>query len=151
MANLTADKQRYTRGPIRVGKAVAATGTTFFRGSVLAFNATGLLVLAADTAGLRIAGIAKTGSVNAAGLPGASVAGAVYEFEFDHEEWILEVSGTWTGAAVGLDAVMIDDSGSTTAAVAANDIRIGRIMERETIAGAAGQWVRIGVFSTAAF
>lgn len=151
MANLTADKQRIRRGPGRDGKAVAATGTTFFRGSILAFNSTGLLVLASDTAGLRVAGIAKTGSVNAAGLPGASVAGAVYEFEFDHEEFVLEVSGTWTGAAVGLDAVMIDDSGVTTAAVATNDIRVGRIMERETINGAAGQWIRIGVFSTAAF
>jgi len=35
--------------------------------------------------------------------------------------------------------------------VATNDIRVGRIMERETINGSAGQWIRIGVFSTAAF
>jgi hypothetical protein len=75
----------------------------------------------------------------------------VYEFEFDHEEFVLEVSGTWTGGAVGLDAVMIDDSGVTTSTVATNDIRVGRIMERETINGSAGQWIRIGVFSTAAF
>jgi hypothetical protein len=46
---------------------------------------------------------------------------------------------------------MIDDSGVTTSTVATNDIRVGRIMERETINGSAGQWIRIGVFSTAAF
>lgn len=150
MADLTADKVRRFRGvPIR-GKAVIATGQTFYAGSLLAFNGSGQLVKAADTAGLRIAGVAVSGTRDANGNPGPSVAGAIGEFEFGHQEWVLEVSGSFSGASVGLDGCMIDDSGIATAAVATNDIRIGRITERETIGGAAGAWVEIARHGLAA-
>ena len=118
---------------------------TCFRGSLLCFNATGLLVIASDTAGLRVAGIA-TENVSVA------LAGQLVSFEFGHQEFLLEVSGAWTGGALGLDACVADDSGVTTALVAVNDIRIGRITQRETINGAVGQWVFIATTNaTAAF
>jgi len=145
MANLTAERSRNVRGlnTLIIGKAVANTGLTCFVGSLLAYNATGLLVLAADTAGLRIAGVSRQSVSSAA-------AGTVLEFEFGHQEFVLQVSGTWTGAALGMDGVMVDDSGVTTATIATNDVRVGRVVELQTINGAAGAWIEIARFGLAA-
>lgn len=150
MADLTQDKDRKSRGVWRRGSAVIATGTTYYVGSVLAFNSSGLLVKASDTSGLRIAGVATKGTVTAAGVPGASVAGARGEFEFDGEEFFAEGAGTFAGSMVGLDASMLDDSSVQTAAEGTNDIRVGRITERETIEGVAGSWVHIARHGLAA-
>jgi hypothetical protein len=145
MANLTAERARFVRGinGLVLGKAVCNTGLTCFVGSLLAYNATGLLVLAADTAGLRIAGVARQSVASAA-------AGTTIEFEFGHQEFVLQVSGAWSGAALGMDGCMIDDSGVTTATIATNDVRVGRVVELQTINGAAGAWIEIARFGLAA-
>lgn len=137
MANLTADRIGEIReGTALRGSAVCATGSSWAKGALLAFNSTGLLVRCADTAGLRFAGEAAEAVGTFAGLSGGTVAGYVTTVLYDHFLSLPIISGTWaTGAAVGLDACMIDDNGVTNGATATNDVRIGRCIRRETVLG----------------
>lgn len=131
MADLTAERvgDYEAIDHSRRGEAVANTGASWFKGALLAFNATGLLVRASDTAGLRIAGEALETITSAA-------AGTVTGYRYAHIMALPVISGTWaTGAAYGLDACMIDDNGVTNGTTATNDVRIGRVVRRETIRG----------------
>lgn len=131
MADLTAERvgDYEALHQSQLGSAVANTGASWYKGALLAFNATGLLVRASDTSGLRIAGEAMETVTSAA-------AGYVTTYRFGHTMALPIISGTWaTGAAYGLDACMIDDNGVTNGATATNDIRIGRVVRRETIRG----------------
>lgn len=145
MAALTANKSRLTRneGAKQLGSGVGADSSTFYAGALVCHNNAGKIAVAADTASFKIAGICKsylvTGSSNTARV----------EFEFGHEEWVAD-DGNVAAASIGLDATILDSGTASVAATTTNDIRMGRITERETVKGQAGVWVAVADFSTAA-
>jgi hypothetical protein len=138
MTVLAAEKQRDVRGLTQLGKAVAASSTTFWKGALLGFNTSGLLVNAADTAGFRIAGVCNKTQTTPAGNTG------YVEFEFGHEEFVAGAAAT--AADIGAMVMVADNGAYTDATTATNDVKIGLLMELATVRSVAGGWIRIGVF-----
>lgn len=145
MADLTAERITVYEGLAFAQKeqGVANTGASWFKGALLAFNATGLIVRASDTSGLRMAGEALETVTSA-------TAGQVVEYRHGHT-MALGYTGTWTGAANGLDACMLDDNLVTNSATATNDIRVGRVARLTTELGTNVAFVRIERNGLAAF
>lgn len=144
MTALAANKERRTRnlGNLCRGSGTGADSSTFYSGALVCHNNSGKIAVAADTANFKIAGVCTkrvvTGSSNT----------LLVEFEWGHEEWFPD-DGNIAAASIGLDATILDDQTASNLATTTNDIRMGRIIERETYKGQAGVWVQVGVFGTA--
>jgi hypothetical protein len=145
MTALAANKERRTRNYhlARKGKGTGADSSTFYEGALCAHNNAGKIAVAADTASFKIAGVVTKRVVT-----GASNTVEI-EFEFGHEEWFPD-DGNIAAASIGLDATILDDQTASVAATTTNDIRMGRVIERETYKGQAGVWVQVGIYGTAA-
>ena len=133
MAVLTANYDTADKRGIVVGYNVQAA-TKIFAGALVAIDASGFLVNAADAAGLVFAGVAyESGdnSVGAAGAVGVRVqeAGTV----------VVPLSGTWGQGVVGKKAFCVDNN---TVAVSgtANSLYVG-----DVVALVAGGKVRVRV------
>ena len=106
-----------------------AAGTAVWAGALVATNAAGLAVPAADTAGLTVHGICRTGYDNRGGAPGTLGTAADYSaaqrfVRVDHQgEWELAVTGALPRP--GQLALALDDN-TVTAAPTANNIPAGR-------------------------
>lgn len=139
MTALAANRERFTRGrmPTR-GSGVGASSKEFYEGQLVAFDTSGKIAPAADTAGFRIAGVAlkrqTTGGSNTVEV----------EFEWGHEEWFPSTGPT--AADLQSHAMVSDDNNVTDAATATNDVEVGLITELETKRGTAGAWMRIAEF-----
>lgn len=145
MTALAANKERRTRNleHMRKGKATGADSLVVYEGAILMHNNSGKLAVGADTASCKIAGVSPKrvtlGTSNTVEL----------EYEFGHEEWFPD-DGNVAAASIGADATILDDQTASVSGTTANDIRMGRIIERETYKGQAGVWVQVGIFGTAA-
>lgn len=145
MTALLANKDRRirARGNLRVGELTGVDSDEFYEGALLSHNNSGKLAPSSDTANHKIAGVnvrrQTTGSSNTDKV----------KYEWGHEEWFPH-DGALANASIGLDACVLDDATLTNAGTAVNDIRVGKIVELETIDGVAGAWVVVGVFGTAA-
>lgn len=140
MAALTAGKVRTYQGEGHRFDAPVAASTTIYQGAIVARNAAGYCIPAADTAGLVVLGIACLDADNADGSNG--------DIKVEVHTDILEKIATsvLVQADVGSDAVVADDQTVTDAAAATNDVRVGKIEKFET--GFA--WVRVGTHGLAA-
>lgn len=143
MTALAANKERRTRGTPVKGYGTGADSSTFYEGALCCHNNSGKIAVAADTANFKIAGVVTkrlvTGSSNT----------LLVEFEYGHEEWFPDDSNV-AAASIGNDGTILDDQTVSVSGTTTNDIRIGKIMERETYKGQAGVWIRIGVHGVAA-
>ncbi len=136
MAALSADRSTPTRHPEGGRRLVSypqATGTTIYKGAIVAVTAaTGYARPAADVAGLKVVGVAMEQSVNA-GADGARrvlvACGAAFK-----------LATALTQAAVSSTVVVADDQTVTSAAVAVNDIPVGMMEELDGTSA----WVYIG-------
>jgi len=138
MTALSADKrvQSYETGARILASIGAAANAVWYKGSLIARNASGWGVAASDAANIAVVGIAREGGNNTGGSNGAKEIpieyGGVYA---------LEIQGsTITRANIGQTAVVQDDQTVTNAATAANDVPIGRIVDVRD--GKA--WVEVG-------
>lgn|SRR5574342_303887 len=123
MAALSADAERKRRNDrgVQISRYIVNSGSTVYKGGLVAFESGGdELIPAADTAGLRIAGVARETATGS----GTSV---YCEVEYNAE--YLFVSAAITGADVGASAVASTDNDLTDAAAATNDVVVGRIVE----------------------
>lgn len=126
MAALTKDRVLRTRGVgRRPGYRKLAAAVIIYAGAAIAVNAAGFVVPASDTAGLKVIGVAEAYVNNAAGAAGDKevpfVTGLDVEFE--------NAGGAIVQAGMDLRCMVADDQSVTTAAVAANDIPMGRVVE----------------------
>lgn len=122
MAALTKDRATPYRDGIELDFPVAAN-TKIYAGSLVCANSTGYAVPAADTAGLKFAGVAleqadNTGAANGALTVRLRRSGA---FQFD--------AASITQAMVGTAMYIVDDHTMDDASGPANDIRIGVLVK----------------------
>jgi hypothetical protein len=138
MTALSADKrvQSYETGARVLASIGAAANAVWYKGSLIARNASGYGVVASDAANIAVVGIAREGGNNTGGSNGAKEIpieyGAVYQLEIQ--------STSITIADIGLTAVVQDDQTVTDAATASNDIPVGRIVD---VRGGKA-WVEVG-------
>jgi len=134
MAALTADRLTMTKGALRRQGYKVAANVVIFAGAMVAINAAGFAVPAADVAGLsRVVGVAAAKVNNIGGSDGTVDVVVEYGGQF-----LFAVSGI-TQANVGRLAVVADDQTLTTAATATQDIPIGLIRSLAPT----GAWVDI--------
>lgn len=91
---------------VKDGKMVAmpvAAATLVELGNMVAVNATGYLVPAADTAGLTVVGVATETADNTKGADGEMTVRV-----FRNQSFLFEQDGTLTQAAVGTDIYVAD-------------------------------------------
>lgn len=122
MAALTKDRATPYRDGIELDFPVAAN-TKIYAGSLVCANSTGYAVPAADTAGLKFAGVAleqadNTGAANGALIVRLRRSGA---FQFD--------AASITQAMVGTAMYIVDDHTMDDASGPTNDIRIGVLVK----------------------
>ncbi len=122
MAALTKDRATPYRDGIELDFPVAAN-TKIYAGSLVCANSTGYAVPAADTAGLKFAGVAleqadNTGAANGALTVRLRRSGA---FQFD--------AASITQAMVGTAMYIVDDHTMDDASGPTNDIRIGVLVK----------------------
>ncbi|HLY75524.1 MAG TPA: hypothetical protein VKU80_15495 [Planctomycetota bacterium] len=134
MAALTAAKQTPLRGEIKTHNFPIKAGAKVFGGGFCAVDATGYLVDASDTAGLKIVGVVLgeptpgivTGTAgvwdNTSGANGAFTVPVCYECEAH------VVGAGFTQAGVGLNALCVDDQTVQTGATT-NNIKVGKVLE----------------------
>ncbi|MDD2904280.1 MAG: hypothetical protein PHU44_17780 [Syntrophales bacterium] len=122
MAALTKDRATPYREGIEVEYPVAAS-TKIYAGSLVCANATGYAVPAADTAGLRLAGVALEQVDNSTGADGAKNVRVRRHgvFEFD--------AASITQAMVGDPMYAVDDHTFDDAAGPTNDIKVGVLVK----------------------
>jgi len=127
MAALTQDRQTPAKFIQRYKSIPVAANARIFRGAIVAVNAAGFAVPAADAVGLIIAGAggrAEDFVDNTGGANGAkSVRVSVGVFKY--------ATTTLTQAEVGDTAVALDDQTVTTVAAATNDIAVGKLEQVE--------------------
>ena len=122
MAALTQDRNTPMKGDARAVKHLVAASTQIYKGAIVAVNATGYLIPAADTAGIIVVGIANENVDNSGGSDGdlscivqKGVAG-------------LRPGATApTQAEVGRTVTVLTDAEITTAAITTNDIAAGTL------------------------
>ena len=150
MAAVTANRMRLRRAThLAAIRTVVTTGSfQQWEGTLISVASNGFAAAAADTAGHRFVGVLVRATESSPGVEGACPAGTVLECEAGHEEWFPIGSGTFNGTVTQLDACALDNASLTTGTVAANDIRLGRIVELQTINGVAGAWIQVGVPSS---
>ena len=131
-----ADRNTARKDGIEVGMQVAAS-TEIEAGHMVAVNASGYAVPAADTAGLVVMGVAQENVDNSAGANGDLTVVIRRKNAFK-----LGNSGTaaLAQANVGGSAYVEDSETLTTAAGATNDIAAGTILS----VASDGVWVEIG-------
>lgn len=122
MAALTKDRATPYRDGIEIDFPVAAN-IKIYSGSLVCANATGYAVPAADTAGLKFAGVALEQADNTGGANGAKTVRLrrTGVFEFD--------AASITQAMVGTAMYIVDDHTMDDASGPTNDIRIGVLVK----------------------
>jgi len=122
MAGLTKDRATPYRDGIEIDFPVAAN-TKIFAGSLVCTNTSGYLVPAADSLGLKFAGVAIEQMDNTAGANGAKRARVrrIGAFEFD----ALSI----TQAMLGSSMYVVDDHTFDDSSGPTNDIRIGILVK----------------------
>jgi predicted RecA/RadA family phage recombinase len=122
MAALTKDRATPYRDGIEIDFPVAAN-TKIYAGSLVCANTTGYAVPAADTAGLKFAGVALEQADNTGGANGAKTVrlrrSGVFEFD----------AASITQAMVGTAMYIVDDHTMDDATGPTNDIRIGILVK----------------------
>ncbi len=111
-----------------------AETTKIYAGAIVAVNAGGYAVPAADIAGLIVQGRAEEQVDNLTGANGAkkiAVSRGVFRYDV----------ASITIANIGDTATVVDDQTVGLAAGTTNDIAVGVIEEVDTV----GAWVRIGI------
>lgn len=138
MAALAKDRNTRTRGVGQRGVGDVAAATKIYKGALIAKNAAGYIVPASDTAALVVIGVAEAQVDNTAGGNGALtvpyVTGLCVELN--------NAGGAIVQASKHLTCYVADDNSVTTAAVAANDIKVGQVREFTT----ALVWVYVDEF-----
>lgn len=122
MAALTKDRATPYRDGIEIDFPVAAN-IKIYAGSLVCVNTTGYAVPAADTAGLKFAGVALEQADNTGGANGAKTVrlrrSGVFEFD----------AASITQAMVGTAMYIVDDHTMDDATGPTNDIRIGILVK----------------------
>jgi hypothetical protein len=122
MAALTKDRATPYRDGIEIDFPVAAD-IKIYAGSLVCANTTGYAVPAADTAGLKFAGVALEQADNTGGANGAKTVrlrrSGVFEFD----------AASITQAMVGTAMYTVDDHTMDDATGPTNDIRIGILVK----------------------
>ena len=122
MAALTKDRATPYRDGIEIDFPVAAN-IKIYAGSLVCANTTGYAVPAADTAGLKFAGVALEQADNTGGANGAKTVrlrrSGVFEFD----------AASITQAMVGTAVYIVDDHTMDDATGPTNDIRIGILVK----------------------
>jgi len=122
MAALTKDRATPYRDGIEIDFPVAAN-IKIYAGSLVCANTTGYAVPAADTAGLKFAGVALEQADNTGGANGAKTVrlrrSGVFEFD----------AASITQAMVGTAMYIVDDHTMDDATGPTNDIRIGILVK----------------------
>jgi hypothetical protein len=122
MAALTKDRATPYRDGIEIDFPVAAD-IKIYAGSLVCANTTGYAVPAADTAGLKFAGVALEQADNTGGANGAKTVrlrrSGVFEFD----------AASITQAMVGTAMYIVDDHTMDDATGPTNDIRIGILVK----------------------
>jgi hypothetical protein len=122
MAALTKDRATPYRDGIEIDFPVAAN-IKIYAGSLVCANTTGYAVPAADTAGLKFAGVALEQADNTGGANGAKTVrlrrSGVFEFD----------AASITQAMVGTAMYIVDDHTIDDATGPTNDIRIGILVK----------------------
>ena len=137
MAVLSADKTRTVAGtPIGFRAGVAAS-TTIFQGALLALDAGGSLIPAANTASLAFAGVAQDYVDNSAGADDVLSC----TVQRGHAEWFAQTG--LVQAQLGKNVFVTDDQTVTDAAVGTNELKVGTLLE---LSGATAL-VHIGVYA----
>lgn len=121
MAALTADRQTVSK-LTGIKSYPVLTGTTIYKGAIVAINAAGYAIPATDTAGLVVVGIADEKVVNS-GASGSVLIRVLYDRLF------LLPATSITQAMVGTNMVVVDDATVDDAAGATNDIVVGKLIE----------------------
>lgn len=139
---LTANRSRHKANlaGVILGSALAIDSEEYYEGQILVFTpSAGTVQPGADTSGARIAGVCTkrvtTGASTTERIP----------FEYGHLEWFPVAASSIAAGDEGLDAVIADDETLGESADETNDVRAGKIVKLETIAGVAGAWIWVGV------
>jgi hypothetical protein len=136
MAVLSADKSRNVAGtPIGFRAGVAAS-TTIYAGALLALDAGGSLLPAADTASLAFAGV-STEQVANVGADDVVDCGV----QRGHAEWFLQTG--LVQAQLLKNVFVSDDNTVTDAAAGTNDLKVGTLL---ALSGSEAL-IHIGVFA----
>lgn len=134
MAALTADRNTPMKGtPDYVVKVPVAASTKIYAGALVAVNASGLAVPAADSVGFTVMGRAEAQADNSAGAASAidvEVAAGIFKYG----------AGAIVQANLGANATCSDDQTVTTAAATTNDIVAGKIVQVDSD----GVWIKVG-------
>lgn len=131
MAALTADVAR-TRRTGDVQLYTRKTGATIYSGALVCINSDGLLVPAADTAGLKFVGVSLQSADddnNPTGFVAVQRVG----------EYLITPSTTLLASTLQTSAYAVDDQ--TVATTSTNSILVGTITEIDSDGNA---WVKIG-------
>lgn len=123
---LSAGRNAPVKGDTRVTSFKVAASTTIYKGGMVAVDADGWLIPAADSAGIAVVGVADETVDNSAGADGAKsclVLNGVIGMNAG--------STAPTQANIGRSVVVEDDEAVTTAAAATNDIPAGTLMSIE--------------------
>jgi hypothetical protein len=149
---LSSDKDQVVRSAhaIVLGKATTAASFTGYAGSIVMISSAGALIIGGDTSGARALGVLRSGTETSPGIAGAVPSGTTLEYEYGHEVWFPIAAGSaaaFDGTIVGRDACITDDEFIGAASVLTNDVRLGRVVERETRNGVAGAWVSVCNFA----
>lgn len=125
MAALSDDRQTQIRsgGSTRMGLGLIAANTKIYFGSLIAKNASGYLVPASDTAGLKVVGIAQQQVDNTGGSAGALSVDYItgVEAQFGNAGSAV-IQANW-----GALCTVSDDNNVSIASVTTNDIVAGRV------------------------
>jgi len=134
---LTKSVERPSRGDSRIVNAPVAANAVIFQGAMLAFNATGFVTNAADTASFKYAGLAMEDVDNTGGADGALTIELIYE------NTVFIPLASATQAAVGAEAWATDSD--TIVLVAPVNIKsMGLVIEYDS--GAVGKQSQKGVW-----
>lgn len=122
MAALTANKNLEARAYVKgLDPFPVAASTVIYKGAIVALNAAGFAVPAADTAGLQVVGIAHDKVDNSTGANGDKNVIVEYGREY------LMAAASITQALVGDLMYVVDDQTVDDAAGPTNDIAVGRL------------------------
>lgn len=124
MTALAADAQREKRGVGRVMTFPVDGGSVIYKGAIVAVNAAGFAIPAADAAGIAVVGVAAE-KRDATGL-----ADGVLKINVDCDCEFKFVASSITQAMVGLvPMTVVDDNTVDDAAGPTNDIAVGKLTE----------------------
>lgn len=125
-----------------IGQVKMKGSTTLYQGTIAMLNASGYLVTGADTAS-QIGGFVVRETKTNSGADGATTI-------------LCDMFGIYWFAHTGLgvtdimaQATISDNATVSNAATTTNDIKMGKILEIETIGGVAGAWVFVGAATIA--